>query len=52
MLYALRPATSGHTDDSDNTGPGAPGGNATQSTYQPFAGLDEILKKMKDEKPG
>jgi hypothetical protein len=38
-----------HRRHLDNTGPGAPGSNATQSTYQPFAGLDELLKKMKDE---
>jgi hypothetical protein len=33
----------------DNAGTGA-GGDARHSTYQPFAGLDDLLKKMKDEK--
>jgi hypothetical protein len=33
----------------DNAGTGAAGDKTTQSTYQPFAGLDELLKKMKDE---
>lgn len=33
----------------DNTGAAAPGGKTTQSTYQPFAGLDELLKTMKDK---
>ena len=33
----------------DNAGPTAAGGDARHSTYQPFAGLDELLKKTKDE---